>query len=141
VFTTNTIALKGEVNGREFTSVQGTDNSGNTMSLTINGSVIAGKTYLSNATVIENKSNYSVNHRKLKLLQVKRFKIADKLVYKKLQCPILRKLKASGQNFHVAERSCRLLFGKMSALYVLSAPGGCGNCVFRLLPVSFAGYQ
>jgi hypothetical protein len=58
VFTTNTVALKGEVNGREFTSVQGTDNSGNTMSLTINGSVIAGKTYLSNATVIENKSNF-----------------------------------------------------------------------------------
>lgn len=56
VFTTNTLALKGDVNGMEFTSIQGTDKSGNTISMTINGTVTAGKTYLSNAADIIDRS-------------------------------------------------------------------------------------
>lgn len=56
VFTTNTLALKGELNGMEFTSIQGTDKSGNTISMTINGTVTVGKTYLSNAADIINRS-------------------------------------------------------------------------------------
>lgn len=56
VFTTNTVAYTGDINGMGFTVVQGTDKSGNTISMTINGTATAGKTYLSNAADIIDRS-------------------------------------------------------------------------------------
>jgi hypothetical protein len=55
VFTTNTLALKGEVDGAEVTSIQGTDKAGNTISMAVYGTLKAGKTYLSNSTEFEDK--------------------------------------------------------------------------------------
>jgi len=45
VFDKLSLGLTGSVNGQEFTSLQGTAADGSNMSLTINGPVIAGKTY------------------------------------------------------------------------------------------------
>jgi hypothetical protein len=58
VFTTNTFSLKGETSGVEFTNIQGDDKDGNGILLTINGTVTAGKTYLSTAAELEDKPNF-----------------------------------------------------------------------------------
>ena len=44
-FIENIIAITGDVNGIEFTNVEGADANGNTLSITISGPLVAGKTY------------------------------------------------------------------------------------------------
>ncbi|MFD0765535.1 hypothetical protein ACFQZI_11790 [Mucilaginibacter lutimaris] len=44
-FTKNVIAFTGDANGIEFTNVEGKDANGNTLSVTISGALVAGKTY------------------------------------------------------------------------------------------------
>lgn len=58
VFTTNTFSLKGEINDGAFTNVQGEDKNGNSIILTMYGTVTAGKTYLSTAAEFEDRPNF-----------------------------------------------------------------------------------
>jgi hypothetical protein len=57
VFDKFAVGITGSVNGVDFTSVQGTAADGSNMSLTINGAVVAGKTYVSSTTDLENSGS------------------------------------------------------------------------------------
>jgi hypothetical protein len=48
-FNKNVLGTTGSVNGATFTTIQGTDASGNNISITLAGTLTAGKTYTSNA--------------------------------------------------------------------------------------------
>ncbi|GGH21052.1 hypothetical protein GCM10007352_33490 [Mucilaginibacter phyllosphaerae] len=62
VYTTNALAVKGELNGAEFTSIQGTDKDGNTISMSVYGTLKAGKTYVSTSSEFEDKPTISFSN-------------------------------------------------------------------------------